>query len=261
MEKFKDFMLSSHLWLSVIVLAAAFILSERLRKYAKKRCKKAMGVSGKRVTNIQIISNIVKYVIWVFAIVTVLQINGVNVSSLVTGLGVAGVIVGFALQDILKDLIMGSSIVMDEFYSVGDVVKYKDIEGKVVYFNIKVTKIRDVNNGNLITISNRNISEIELVSDWRDILVPVSYDSDNKAVKKAFDEICAAALKNEYVKDCYLTGLDEFCDSSVNYRLRVHSDPFEKAQAKRAVNVIIRDVFENNGITIPFPQSDVHIKN
>ncbi len=96
---------------------------------------------------------------FLIAFITVLQINGVNVSALVTGLGIVGIVVGFALQDVLKDFVMGNNIMLDHFFVVGDVVKYGNVTGKIVSFNIKVTHILDIDTGNFLTVSNRNISK------------------------------------------------------------------------------------------------------
>ena len=71
----------------------------------------------------------------------ILQINGVNVSSIIAGVGVVSVIIGLALQDALKDIIMGVNVLVDDYFSLGDIVKLDDIEGKVVEIGIKNIKI------------------------------------------------------------------------------------------------------------------------
>jgi len=85
---------------------------------------------------------VVKTIIIACAILMVLEINGINVTSLVAGLGLASAAVGLALQDFLKDGIMGAHIVSDHFFSVGDTVKYNDLAGVIENFNMKTTKIR-----------------------------------------------------------------------------------------------------------------------
>ena len=104
-ETLEKIAFSKNLWLSLAVIAAAvlfwFALKKVLIKFlsGKKRTSKFM-------THTKFIANIIKYFIIIFVVLFVLQINGINVSSVLTGLGVAGVVVGFALQDLLKDIIM-----------------------------------------------------------------------------------------------------------------------------------------------------------
>ena len=101
--------------------------------------------------------------------VIILQINGVNVSSIIASLGVITVIVGFAL----KDIIMGINIVMNDYFSVGDVLKINNVEGKVIEIGLKFTRMKDINNGNIFVISNRNISEALNLSEQLDIDMPL----------------------------------------------------------------------------------------
>ena len=77
-----------------------------------------------------------------------MQIYGVNVNSLVAGLGLVSVVVGLAIQDPLKDIITGVNIITDDYFSLGDVIKVDDVEGKVVQLGVRTTKIKDIANGN-----------------------------------------------------------------------------------------------------------------
>jgi small-conductance mechanosensitive channel len=86
---------------------------------------------NRKKRNIFIVANsILKYFLGIISLLIILDINGVNISSLVAGLGVVGIIVGLALQDALKDIIMGKNIITGHFFQVGDVIKYKEITGK-----------------------------------------------------------------------------------------------------------------------------------
>ena len=90
---------------------------------------------------------------------------GFNVTSFIAGLGVVSVIVGLAVQDALKDIIMGFNIIVDNYYSVGDIIKIGDVEGKVVELGVKATKLKDINTDNILVIANRNISQALRISD------------------------------------------------------------------------------------------------
>lgn len=90
----------------------------------------------------QTLYDVIKYAILLGAALTVLQIYHINVTSLVAGLGLASAIVGLALQDVLKDSIMGVHLLSDYFFEVGDVVRYGDYEGVVISFYGKTPIIR-----------------------------------------------------------------------------------------------------------------------
>ena len=88
-----------------------------------------------------------------------MQINGINVTSLVAGLGILSAIVGLALQDVIKDIVTGLRIVSEHYFGVGDVIMYEDIEGEVIELSIRSTTIRNINNDEITTISNRLFSK------------------------------------------------------------------------------------------------------
>ena len=175
LEKLTAFITSGGFVGSLVVIALTALIIMLLKKLKKSYISRD-GVDGKRETNARFIFSIARYVVFLIAFITVLQINGVNVSALVTGLGIVGIVVGFALQDVLKDFVMGNNIMLDHFFVVGDVVKYGNVTGKIVSFNIKVTRILDIDTGNFLTVSNRNISEMTVLSNWRDINIPAPYE-------------------------------------------------------------------------------------
>lgn len=259
MHKLTELIMSSNFWISIAIIIGTFGLWFLLKQYIERYMRKEK-ISGRKATSTHVIISVTKYISLLFAAVTVLQINGVNVSSIITGFGVAGIIVGFALQDILKDLIMGVNVVWDNFFSVGDVVRYKNIEGKVVFFNLKVTKIYDVATGNIFTVCNRNISEIEKISDWLDVVIPTSYEEDVTKMRAIFKKISEEIERIDEVKGCEFLGTDAFAESSINYRLRVYCHPERKRPLYRVALGIVQDVFAQEKISIPYPQLDVHTK-
>lgn len=175
LEVVLEFLMPVRLISVAIVIVVAFVLWKIIRKYIKKSLDKTEEDEGKKQTIIRLTAAAIRDVIILFVIVIVLQIYGVNVTSMVAGLGVIGIVVGLALQDIMKDFIMGFNILWSNFYSIGDVIQYQDVVGTVVHFDIKITKIEDLNTGNLVTVSNRNITQIQKISDWQDIFVSFAY--------------------------------------------------------------------------------------
>ena len=125
----------------LVILISIFIYETLNRLIFKKSKLKDSKLSNRKKTYLKIISSIVKYVFIILTFIIVLKVNGVNVDSILAGAGILGIVIGFAVQDALKDIIRGMTIIADNYFSVGDVVKYKDIMGKVISTSINTTKI------------------------------------------------------------------------------------------------------------------------
>lgn len=260
METLRNFFLSPSLWMSLLSVAAAVLLWTLLRKGMETLLARSSGKS-RYANNARVAMSLMKYLLVLITVIFVLEINGVNVSSLVAGLGVAGIVVGFALQDMLKDIVMGANILMDDFFSAGDIVSYGSIAlGEVVSFNMKATRIRDLDNGNVVTVSNRNITEITRVSDWQIITVPAPYEEHAERMRAVCAAIAEEAAELDPVRACSFLGTGALAESCIEYKLKVISDPAEKFAARRAVLGLIQDVFERENITIPYTQVDVHLE-
>ena len=144
--------ISNKTYLSIAIAIIAFVIYKAIELTINKVLEKDLKVKKldrKSRTVFTLFTNVIKYVVFVIAIVLILQIHGVNVNSLVAGLGLVSVIVGLAIQDPLKDIISGMNIVKDEYFAVGDSVRIDDIEGKVIEMGVRTTKIQDFKYGNI----------------------------------------------------------------------------------------------------------------
>lgn len=262
MEEFVRGMFENRLTASVAVIIISVILYNlfgriilKSRKINKKTTNQA---ERKRRTYMRLIGNVIKYSFIIITILILLQINGVNVSSMIAGLGIVSIVVGLALQDALKDIIMGFNIIMDDFFSIGDVIKYKDIEGKVVSFGLKTTKIQDIINGNIVSISNRNIIEIEKVSEYIYVGIPIPYEQKVEKIEKIISNLVEEVKKCEYVKECKYLGISDFETSDILYKLEVQCLPEFKHKVKRSTLRCIKLILDNNKISIPYQQICIH---
>lgn len=215
-------------------------------------------LSGRKHTYLTLSLNLVRGILVVIALMLVLQIHGVNVSSLITGLGIVGAIVGLALQDMLKDVIMGCNILTGEFYVVGDVVKYGDLVGEVIQFSLRSTKIRDLATDNIVTISNRNVFEVARVSNEVFVTIPTSYEDDPTAVESFMEELVEEIRELDDVEDCVFLGLKTLNKFSVDYLFCVFAAPTVHNAVRRRVQGLARHRFAEKGFTIPYPQMDIH---
>ena len=255
-EKILEIIFSKKIYgpIAVIVIAVVFynvivaILNKATIKGRTELDKK------RRNTLIILFNNIMKYIISIIAILIILDIYGVNTTSLVAGLGAAGLLVGLALQDALKDIIGGINIVMDNYYVVGDNIKYKDFTGTVISFGLKTTKIKSLS-GDVLIVTNRNIDSIINLSQKQTIMpfeISVSSDIDHKLVKKVIEKIVIDINKYNYVdeKESMYLGIDKISGANTVYTFQIKCMQGKEAPLKREILEKIKDTFAKNNIKL-----------
>jgi len=211
-------------------------------------------------TYLKLFKSTVRNVFIVVTLLIVLSINGVDVNSALTGVGIFGVILGFALQDWFKDIIRGGSIISDNYFSVGDIIKYNNSIAKVLVIGLKSTRIQDLDNDNIITIANRNIEEVEIISNIIIVDVPMSYELPLSKAEDVISQIITAIKEIEHVEDCIYTNVSNFNDSSISYRLKVMCNPEFRLKTRKTALRTILSVMEQNNIQVPYNQIDIHNK-
>ena len=234
---------------SIIIVVMSIILYKViayiLDKSEKKENLKLLS-SKKSKTYIKLIKSVIRYAFIIITALMLLQANGIDVSSVLAGVGVLGVVFGLAIQD--------------NYFSVGDVVKYKDIEGKVLVIGLKTTKIQDIRTSNVISIANRNIEEIEVVSDLIYITIPMPYEVSVERAEKTVEKIISSIGKQENVEKTRYLGVNELADSSIKYLIEIKCNPLKKLQTRRDALKIALEEMAKDGIEVPYNQIDVHTK-
>ena len=194
----------------------------------------------------------------IVAALIVLQFLGVNVSSMLAGVGIVSIVVGFALQDALKDLIRGLEIVSDNYFDVGDIVKYGDNMGQILSINLRTTKIQDYNTMNIVSIANRNIDQIEVVSEYIYLAVPLPLRIKPDVADKVVSEIAYRVAKLPDVTSAINQGPTEITNSSLDYQIQITCDPANKIPVRRAALHEVVMTFANHKILLPYEQVELH---
>lgn len=265
MESFEK--LINNIWIqriiwSIIVILVSLLFYTLFSRFVSNREKKDAKLFGnkKNRTLLKMLRSVVRYCLIVLAALFILQIFGVNVSSMLAGVGIVGITIGFAIQDALKDIIRGLDIVSDNYYSVGDVVKYGDIVGKVLLVGIKTTKIQDLSSMNTVSIANRNIDQVELVSNAIYIDIPLPYELKIAKAETVINQMLSDIKKLPDVTNASYLGLNNFNSSSLDYLIEIDCDPALKRPVRRAALGLIVKTMESHGITVPYQQIDLHNK-
>ena len=248
---------------TAIVIVIAIIIYNVIAYFVKKVAfnKKLTDESSKRKrTFYTLMLNIIKYVIMILAIMFILQIYGINISALLAGVGIVGVVIGLAVQDALKDIIRGTTLLTDDYYKVGDLVKIGDNTGEVIYMGLKTTKLKDIYTNNEVSIANRNIEKVEIVSGSLFINVPMPYETKLKDAEDAMKDLEKEILKINDVKEASYSNVSKLGESAIEYRINAKVNKKALLPTSRTINRCIIEVLAKHKISIPYNQLDIHNK-
>ena len=248
---------------SIIIIVVSIIIYKvisYLLSRSEEKTKFKLFTSNKGKTYLKLLKSIIRSIFIIVTILVLLQTNGINVSSVLAGVGIFGAIFGLAIQDWLKDIIRGSSIISDGYFEVGNIVRYKNMEGKVLVIGLKTTRIQDLSTGNIVSIANRNIDEAEIVSNMIFVKVPTPYEVPVEKSEKAIEDIIELVKKNNHVTNAKYLGVTELADSSIDYLIKVECNPEFKLQVRRDTLRSILVGLAKNKIEVPFQQIDLHNK-
>ena len=181
-----------------------------------------------------------------------MRINGIELKTLTAGLGITGIVVGFALQDLLKDWIMGVSIIVDDYYGVGDIVNVDGIIGEVIKLSLKTTKIKDLAYGNIVSFNNRNIEKVFKVSSSIDVSMPIPYGMSVAESVSLVNEVVARMSTISGINNVKSVGVQEFGQAGIMELISAECNNISKRnQAMRDMRNVIRQVYDEKGIEIP----------
>jgi len=200
-------------------------------------------------------------VVWMVALLTAVSEFHINITPAVTLAGLASLAVGFGAQTLVRDLIMGFYIVLEDQYVVGDTVQIADNIGRVEHLTLRRTVIRDPR-GALITIANGEIRTVSNLSrDWSQAFVDVSLapESPIERTLQAL-ETAAAGLRGDpawsqtLVDGPRILGVQSFDRTSSTVRLQVRTAPTRQDEVARELRRRIQIELQKQGIPISIVQ-------
>lgn len=215
----------------------------------------------KQKTIKSLISNIVKVFIIIIAILMILDVYGIDTKSLITSLGVVGLVLGLALQDFLKDFISGMTIILENQYCIGDIVTIDGFKGEVIYLSMKSTRIKSAT-GEVKILANRMITDVinhNLANSLAIVDIDVAYNSDIDSVEKIIKNACLrlSSTKN-VIGDIECLGIQNIRSSKVTFRVIANTVSNEQYNIERIIRKEIKKVLDKNNIEIPYEQVVVH---
>jgi len=254
---------------SSIVMFLLFIAVFGMASHLLQRLLKAHVFSRLRIDEgIQYtLTRITHYLIMIIGAVIAFQFIGIDLTGLAIILGFLSVGIGFGLQNITSNFVAGLILLLERPIKVGDRVMVGSQEGDVVEIKMRSTTIRTLNNVAVIVPNSEFVSS--KLENWSygdqkvrlDVDVGVSYESDLETVIRSLMEVAAEhpeVLKNP-APDVLHRG---FGDSAWNMRLRIWLEhPRRHPEVQSDINCAIVRKFQRNGVEIPFPQRDLHVRS
>lgn len=211
------------------------------------------------------VCNLVYWTLMVFVIIAAINQIGIQTTSLIAVMGAAGLAVGLALQGSLANFAAGVLIVVFRPYRVGDYIEAAGIAGSVLQVQILTTMLKTPDNKQIIVpngqimgsiITNYSANDLRRV----DMAVGVSYSDDLDNVRSTIKDLVTADERILKDPECVIAD-SELGDSSVNFVVRPWVKTADYWGVKFDLTEAVKKRFDKEGISIPFPQRDVHVYN
>jgi len=238
--------------LAVCVVALAYFV-----------CKLILSLCGRKSNRAATVTSItaggLKYLAVIVGTVWALSILGVNTTAVLAGVGIVGLVLGFGAQSLIEDVLTGVFIIFEGKYNVGDIIVLDDFRGTVREIGVRTTTIEDaggnlkiMNNSDIRNLQNRSQKDSYALCD-----ISVSYETDLRRLEALAAKTMGALYEKRrelYLEKPEYLGVTSFADSGVNVRFRVLCREQDVFAAQRALNRDIKLLFDDNGVSIPFPQ-------
>ena len=267
---------ASLLRVAVILVAAAIFtrllrraveaFREQLEKRQRERPDASTAELAKRMTTlVRFVRIAIGVVVWSLAVVMSLRELGYDVGPLIAGAGVVGLAIGFGAQNLVRDVINGLFMLLEDQIRVGDVAEINGKGGLVEEINLRTTVLRDFEgavhifpNGLITQTTNKTRGFSCYVLD-----LGVAYKGDTDRVTERLtaisDEMQAEPdFESKMLGPLEIFGVDKFADSAVIIKARLRTVPLQQFFVGRALNRRIKKRFDQEGIEIPFPHRTVY---
>jgi small-conductance mechanosensitive channel len=214
-----------------------------------------------------VVSGTISVLIWTIALIMAAGRANLELGPLIAGAGIAGIALGFGAQSLVKDLIAGLFLLLEDQYGIGDVVDVGEASGVVERFSLRATVLRGVDgtawhvpNGEITRVGNRSqLWSVALVD------VDVAYDTDLVLVREVLHRAAADVCEHEPFIDSVIDspeilGVEALGADGITLRLIVKTAPGTQWGLQRALREAIKQAFDLAGVEIPFPQRTVWMR-
>jgi len=216
-------------------------------------------------TLIRIFSASLGVLVWILAFLMILQEIGFAIGPLLAAAGIAGLAFGFGGQYLIRDLISGLFIIIENQYRVGDVVCFDGTCGLVEDISLRMTTLRDLD-GTVHHIPHGEIKKVSNLSKYFarvNLNIGISYSSNLEQVISVINKIGQELAEDPHWKDYIVKPpqflrVDDFGDSAIIIKILGETKPLKQWDVTGELRKRIKIAFDKEGIEIPFPQRVIH---
>ena len=211
----------------------------------------------------QLITQLSRVVIGLLMGFWILSSVGIDVRPIIAGIGVVGIAVSLAAQNVIRDFINGILILIEDQYNVGDWVEIGKLSGSVEKFTLRVTRLRDFD-GNMVVIPNSTIQTVvNYTKIWSVAVVKVgiTYESDYRKALRIMQDLADEMAEKEgtfIIETPVVQGITEFAENSVNMRAMLKTSPGMQWSVGREYRMRLKERFDRDNIEFAYPQVVVH---
>jgi small conductance mechanosensitive channel len=251
----------------IVAIIANYALKAVLRSVERSSEKDGIVTAQEQRTRtlLSLLRSMGRVVIWVMTLFMVLGALGLQLGPLLAGAGVVGLAVSFGAQSLVKDVISGLFILMENQFGVGDVVRLEGVSGAVERMTLRVVVLRDVH-GVVHVVPNGEIKKVSnLTRGWARVVldVVVAYKEDPDQVmavmldegRRLYDDPQWRPLLLEEVQ---VPGIESFGEHGVTIRLLAKTLPLKQWDAARELRRRLKLRFDQEGIDVPFPSQTMY---
>lgn len=234
---------------------------ERVMIVASDKKDQESGTASKRAATLTgILRTIALSGIWAIIIIESLQLVGLDIAPILAGAGILGLAVGFGAQNLVRDLISGFFIILEDQVRLGDVAVINGTGGAVETITFRTISLRDFSgvvhifpNGGITTLSN-------MTKDWSAFVLDmgVAYREDTDRVVEVMRAVGEELREDQelgslIIEPIEIVGIENFADSAVTIRARIKTKPAEQWKIGREYRRRLKKAFDAQQIEIPFP--------
>jgi len=257
--------LNSHfnkLVFSLIIMLLTFVLMRLggiILEYWSKRVSRSKGEEFHSEI-LPLTKSVLSIILSIIGVILILQVWNVEIAALVTSLGIAGVILGFAFRQTLENIFGGIGLIMDNSFRQGDLIQLEDGEmGEIIEINLRSTKLRNFDSEIVIVpnalLANKKITNFAQPTPTMRLKIPVSvaYGSDVDLVKEVLHD-SLSGHKHVLTMPRRVARFESFGESGLNFTLFFHIKNYEEMYTIKdeIITQVYKDLYANN-IEIPFP--------
>ncbi|HOW09977.1 MAG TPA: mechanosensitive ion channel family protein [Bacteroidales bacterium] len=258
----------------ILIAFVAYVLNILLRRIATRAIRIAVvadetmsreAEKKREDTLIHISDGAIRVALIIIAFLMILQEAGIEIGPILAGAGIVGLAVGFGAQYLIKDIITGLFIILENQYRIGDVIRIDSTEGTVEKITMRLTTLRDMSG----TVHHIPHGEIKRVSNLSktfarvNLDIGISYSANLEKVIDVINRTGEELSRDPAFRDAILSPpkflrVNDFASSSVIIKILGDTKPLRQWEVMGELRKRLKIAFDREGIEIPFPQVVVH---